>query len=67
VEDDKFGEIVSTDLRPGGKECPVTEDNKKEYVECVRGWPFESRAKAGAGSSRSGASRSGSKTSSRRS
>lgn len=35
VEDDKFGEIVTTDLKPGGRDIPVTEDNKPEYVECV--------------------------------
>lgn len=36
VEDDKFGEIVTTDLKPGGRDIPVTEENKAEYVECVR-------------------------------
>lgn len=33
VEDDKFGEIVTHDLKPGGRDIPVDETNKKEYVE----------------------------------
>ncbi|KAG1746008.1 uncharacterized protein EDB91DRAFT_1080235 [Suillus paluster] len=33
--EDRFGEIVEVELRPGGANIPVTEDNKREYVEAV--------------------------------
>ncbi|KAG1809007.1 hypothetical protein EV424DRAFT_1529068 [Suillus variegatus] len=33
--EDRFGEIVEVELKPGGADIPVTEDNKKEYVEAV--------------------------------
>ncbi|KAG2133811.1 uncharacterized protein EDB93DRAFT_1173568 [Suillus bovinus] len=33
--EDRFGEIVEVELKPGGARIPVTEDNKKEYVEAV--------------------------------
>jgi E3 ubiquitin-protein ligase NEDD4 len=33
--EDRFGEIVEVELKPGGANIPVTEDNKKEYVEAV--------------------------------
>jgi E3 ubiquitin-protein ligase NEDD4 len=31
--EERFGEIVTVDLKPGGRDVQVTEDNKKEYVE----------------------------------
>lgn len=33
--EDRFGELVTIDLKPGGKDIPVTEENKKDYVEYV--------------------------------
>jgi E3 ubiquitin-protein ligase NEDD4 len=33
--EDRFGEMVMVELRPGGEEQPVTEDNKKEYVDAI--------------------------------
>lgn len=33
VEDDRFGEVVDVELKPGGKDIEVSEENKKEYVE----------------------------------
>ena len=33
VESEAFGQIVTTDLKPGGGEIPVTNANKREYVE----------------------------------
>jgi len=33
--EERFGEMVIIDLKPGGADVPVTEDNKKEYVDCV--------------------------------
>ena len=33
TEDDRFGEVVTVDLKPNGQNIPVTNENKKEYVE----------------------------------
>ena len=33
TEDDRFGELVIVDLMPGGQDIPVTNENKKEYIE----------------------------------
>ena len=33
TDDDRFGEVVTVDLKPGGSEIEVTEENKKEYVK----------------------------------
>jgi E3 ubiquitin-protein ligase NEDD4 len=33
TEDERFGETVTIDLKPGGEEIEVTNDNKREYVE----------------------------------
>jgi len=33
TEDDRFGEVVTVDLKPDGRNIPVTNLNKKEYVE----------------------------------
>ena len=33
TEDDRFGEVVTVDLKPDGQNIPVTNENKKEYVE----------------------------------
>ena len=33
--EERFGEMVTIDLKPGGADIPVTEDNKKDYVDCV--------------------------------
>lgn len=38
VEDHRFGEIVTIELIPDGKNISVTEDNKKQYVELVSDW-----------------------------
>lgn len=35
VEDERFGEKVTVDLKPGGRDIEVTNENKKEYVEYV--------------------------------
>lgn len=35
VEDEVFGEKQTVDLKPGGRDIPVDNDNKKEYVEYV--------------------------------
>lgn len=33
VDDEKFGERRTIDLKPGGRDIPVTNENKGEYVE----------------------------------
>lgn len=43
VEDDQFGEIVTVDLKPGGRDIAVTNDNKREYVELVTEWKISRR------------------------
>ena len=35
TSEDRFGEIVTIDLKPGGANIPVTEGNKKEYIDAV--------------------------------
>jgi E3 ubiquitin-protein ligase NEDD4 len=35
VEEDRFGEVVTVELKEGGKDLEVNETNKKEYVESV--------------------------------
>jgi E3 ubiquitin-protein ligase NEDD4 len=36
VEDERFGEMLTIELLPGGADIPVTEENKKEFIEFVR-------------------------------
>lgn len=33
VDDEKFGERRTIDLMPGGRDIPVTNENKAQYVE----------------------------------
>ncbi|TFK50649.1 HECT-domain-containing protein [Heliocybe sulcata] len=33
--EDRFGEVVTVPLIPGGEDIPVTEENKREYVEAL--------------------------------
>ena len=33
VDDDRFGQVVEEELKPGGNSIEVTEENKREYVE----------------------------------
>lgn len=33
--EERFGEMVTIDLKPGGADVPVTDENKKEYVDLV--------------------------------
>jgi len=33
VDHEAFGEHKEHELKPGGRDIPVTEDNKKEYVK----------------------------------
>ena len=33
IDDEQFGDIKTVDLKPDGRNIPVTNENKKEYVE----------------------------------
>lgn len=35
LEEEKFGEVISVDLKDNGSNIPVTDDNKKEYIDLV--------------------------------
>ncbi|BET01513.1 e3 ubiquitin-protein ligase [Nesidiocoris tenuis] len=41
VTEEVFGTAVERELKPGGKNIPVTEKNKKEYIERVVRWRLE--------------------------
>ncbi|XBW37541.1 hypothetical protein QEN19_003121 [Hanseniaspora menglaensis] len=43
VDDEVFGEIVQVELKPGGKDIEVTDENKKEYVELFTQWKIYDR------------------------
>ena len=33
TDDERFGATVTIDLKPNGRNIPVTNENKKEYIE----------------------------------
>ncbi|KAJ8313952.1 hypothetical protein KUTeg_008513 [Tegillarca granosa] len=41
VNEDVFGQITERDLKPNGRSLPVTEKNKKEYIERMVKWRLE--------------------------
>ncbi|KAF9533372.1 hypothetical protein CPB83DRAFT_845160 [Crepidotus variabilis] len=43
--EERFGEMVNIELKTGGADVPVTEDNKKDYVECVVEYRISKRVK----------------------
>ena len=43
--EERFGEVVTTDLKPGGADIAVTEENKKEYVDFVVEYLVSKRVK----------------------
>lgn len=43
AEDERFGEIVEVDLKEGGRDIEVTEENKHEYVELITEWRISKR------------------------
>ncbi|KER23350.1 hypothetical protein T265_08760 [Opisthorchis viverrini] len=45
VDEEHFGETVEVDLIPNGRQIPVTNQNKKQYIECIISWRFVSRIK----------------------
>jgi E3 ubiquitin-protein ligase NEDD4 len=40
TDDERFGETVTIDLKPNGRNIEVTNENKKEYIEYVFSHPF---------------------------
>ena len=43
TSEDRFGEMVTIELKPGGADVPVTEENKKEYVDLVVEYRIQKR------------------------
>ncbi|KAK0244090.1 hypothetical protein EDD85DRAFT_806675 [Armillaria nabsnona] len=43
--ENRFGELVTVDLKPGGESIPVTEANKTEYVDAVVAYRISTRVK----------------------
>ncbi|KAJ6131111.1 hypothetical protein N7523_001571 [Penicillium sp. IBT 18751x] len=43
VDDEKFGERSTVDLIPGGRDIPVTNENKAQYIELVTEWKIVKR------------------------
>ncbi|KAL9582612.1 MAG: hypothetical protein Q9212_003191 [Teloschistes hypoglaucus] len=43
TEDEEFGERRTVELKPGGEDIEVTDDNKKEYVELITEWRIQKR------------------------
>ncbi|EXJ86014.1 E3 ubiquitin-protein ligase hulA [Capronia coronata CBS 617.96] len=43
IEDEQFGETKTIDLKPDGRNIPVTNENKREYVELVTEWKIVKR------------------------
>ncbi|KAF1986612.1 HECT-domain-containing protein [Aulographum hederae CBS 113979] len=43
TDDERFGETTSVELKPGGAEINVTDENKKEYVELITEWRIQKR------------------------
>ena len=43
TEDDKFGQRLTVDLKPDGRDIPVTEENKTEYVQLQAEWRISKR------------------------
>ena len=43
--EERFGELVTIELKPGGADVPVTEENKKEYVDCIVDYRISKRVK----------------------
>ena len=43
LEDEQFGETKTIDLKPGGREIQLTNENKREYVELVTEWKIVKR------------------------
>lgn len=45
IDEENFGQTISVELRPGGKDTRVTNENKDEYIQRVIEWRFINRVK----------------------
>lgn len=45
TSEERFGELVTIELKPGGADIPVTEDNKKDYADAVVEYRISKRIK----------------------
>ncbi|KAI1788459.1 ubiquitin-protein ligase [Ganoderma leucocontextum] len=43
--EERFGEMVTVELKPGGEDIPVTEENKKDYVSAIVEYRISKRVK----------------------
>ena len=43
TEDERFGELVTVNLKEDGDKIPVTDENKAEYVQLITEWRIEKR------------------------
>ncbi|KAI9775844.1 MAG: hypothetical protein M1835_005677 [Candelina submexicana] len=43
TDDERFGETVTIDLKPGGRDIEVTNENKKEYIDLITEWRIQKR------------------------
>jgi E3 ubiquitin-protein ligase NEDD4 len=43
TEDERFGETIEVDLKPNGRNIPVTDENKKEYIDLITEWRIQKR------------------------
>ncbi|SCU87697.1 LAMI_0D07118g1_1 [Lachancea mirantina] len=43
ADDERFGEVVTVDLKPNGRDLEVTDENKKEYVDLFTQWKIANR------------------------
>ncbi|ODQ82829.1 hypothetical protein BABINDRAFT_159328 [Babjeviella inositovora NRRL Y-12698] len=43
ADDERFGEVLTVDLKAGGRDIEVTEENKREYVELITEWKISRR------------------------
>lgn len=45
TSEERFGELVTIDLKPGGADIPVTEENKRDYLDAVVEYRISKRIK----------------------
>lgn len=43
ADDERFGEVVTLDLKPNGRDIEVTDENKKEYIDKYTQWRIVDR------------------------
>ncbi|KAJ7250836.1 hypothetical protein B0H12DRAFT_1120053 [Mycena haematopus] len=46
MTEERFGELVTIELKPSGGDIPVTEENKKDYVDAVVSYRISRRVKS---------------------